>query len=79
MFNFRIIDTPDGNQIIDTTLKTPYTALTPLQMVEYMEIDNRLAYVERIKKRQKREVERQRKAKKNPFYRLVCACRMVIL
>ena len=36
MFNFRIIDTPDGNQIIDRSLKTPYNALTPLQMVEYM-------------------------------------------
>ena len=36
MFNFRIIETPDGNQIIDRSLKTPYNALTPLQMVEYM-------------------------------------------
>ena len=42
MFNFRIIDTPDGNQIIDRNLKTPYKALTPLQMVEYLEMDNRL-------------------------------------
>ena len=39
MFNFRLINTPDGNQIIDCTLKTPYNSLTPLQMVEYMEID----------------------------------------
>ena len=36
MFNFRIIDTVDGNQIIDRQLKTPYNALTPTQMVEYM-------------------------------------------
>ena len=47
MFDFRIIDTPDGNQIIDRNLKTPYNALTPLQMVEYLEIDNRLAYMDR--------------------------------
>lgn len=39
MFNFRIINLPDGNQIIDPSLKTPYNALTPLQMVEYQEID----------------------------------------
>ena len=46
MFDFRIIDTPDGNQIIDRNLKTPYNALTPLQMVEYLEMDNRLAYMD---------------------------------
>ena len=39
MFNFRIIDTADGNQIIDRQLKTPHTALTPVQMVEYTEMD----------------------------------------
>lgn len=33
MFNFRIIDTVDGNQIIDRNLKTPYNSLTPVQMV----------------------------------------------
>ena len=47
MFNFRIIDTVDGNQIIDRQLKTPYNALTPTQMVEYMEMDNQLAYMDR--------------------------------
>ena len=47
IFNFRIIDTPDGNQIIDRTLKTPLNALTPLQMLEYNEMDNRLAYMDR--------------------------------
>ena len=45
MFEFRIIDTPDGNQIIDRNLKTPYKALTTLQMVEYLEMDNRLAEI----------------------------------
>lgn len=44
MFNFRIINMADGNQIIDRNLKTPYEALTPLQMVEYAEMDNRLIY-----------------------------------
>ena len=45
MFDFRLINTPDGNQIIDTTLKTPYSSITPLQMEEYIEIDNQLAYI----------------------------------
>ncbi len=42
MFDFRIIETVDENQIIDRNLKTPYSTLTPLQMVEYMEMDNSL-------------------------------------
>ena len=48
MFEFRIIDTVDGNQIIDRKLKTPYKALTPLQMIEYHEMDVRLAYMDRM-------------------------------
>lgn len=42
MFEFRIIDTADGNQVIRRDLKTPYNALTPLQFVEYTEIDAQL-------------------------------------
>lgn len=51
MFNFRIIDTADGNQIIDRNFKTPYKAFTPLQMVEYLEMDNRLAYMDRMERK----------------------------
>ena len=55
MFDFRLINLPDGNQIIDINLKTPYGSLTPLQMEEYIEIDNQLAYMERMKKRRQKE------------------------
>lgn len=79
MFNFRIINTPDGNQIIDQTLKTPYAALTPLQMVEYMEIDNQLAYMERMEQKAKKEAERQRKLVRNPLFRIAYACGIVTL
>ena len=61
MFDFRLINTPDGNQIIDFTLKTPYSSITPLQMEEYIEIDNQLAYMERMERKQKREAERKQK------------------
>ena len=61
MFNFRLINTPDGNQIIDTTLKTPYSSLTPIEMMEYTEVDNRLAYMERMERKQQREAECKRK------------------
>ena len=74
MFNFRLINTPDGNQIIDTTLKTPYSSLTPLQMVEYIDVDNRLAYMERMERKQQREAERQRKFTYKLFNKVACMC-----
>ena len=73
-FNFRIINTPDGNQIIDETLKTPYTALNTIQMMEYTEVDNNLAYMRRLERQKRRESERQRKFARNPLWKLACAC-----
>lgn len=56
MFDFRIINLPDGNQVIDRTLKTPYEALTPVQMVEYTEMDNNMFRMDRMEqKRSKKE------------------------
>lgn len=77
MFDFRIIDTSDGNQIIDRNLKTPYKALTPLQMVEYLEMDNRLAYMDRIERKARAEAERKRKIARNPIYKMACLCGLV--
>lgn len=76
MFNFRIINTPDGNQIIDRRLKTPYSALTPLQMAEYAEMDNRLDFMDRMEQKARTEAERKRKAKRNPIFRIACLCRL---
>lgn len=72
MFNFRIITTADGNQIIDRNLKTPYEALTPLQMVEYTEMDNRLLIMDRMERKVREKAEHMRKVAKNPFYRIAC-------
>lgn len=72
MFNFRIIDTADGNQIIDRNLKTPYDALTPTQMMEYMEMDNSLAFMDRMERKAKQKAEHMKKVARNPFYRLAC-------
>ena len=74
MFDFRLINTPDGNQIIDTTLKTPYDSITPIEMLEYMEVDNRLAYMERMERKQKRETERKRKFIYRFMHKVACAC-----
>lgn len=60
MFNFRIVNTPDGNQIIDRTLKTPYSSLTPVQMVEYTEMDNQLAFMDRQKQRQRKRSQKEK-------------------
>ena len=74
MFEFRLINTPDGNQVIDTTLKTPYSSLTPLQMEEYIEMDNQLAYMERMERKQKREAEQKQKLSYKIMHKVVCAC-----
>ena len=72
MFNFRIINTADGNQIIDRNLKTPYDALTPTQMVEYTEMDKSLAFMDRMERKAREKAEHMRKLAKNPFYRMAC-------
>lgn len=77
MFDFRIIDTPDGNQIIDRNLKTPYKVLTPLQMVEYAEMDVQLAYMDMVERKARAEAERRRKIARNPIYKMACLCGLV--
>ena len=65
MFDFRIINTADGNQIIDRSLKTPYNALTPVDFAEYAEMDNKIFEMDRILKKKKRE-----KKNKTIFHKL---------
>ena len=76
MFNFRIITCPDGTQIIDPSLKTPYSALTPDQMQEYIEIDTQIAFMERLKRKAKRELDHKCKMKRNPLYKAACMFRL---
>lgn len=72
MFDFRIIEIEDGRQIIDMRIKTPYESLTPLQMVEYTEMDAQLAIMDRMKRKIRREEERKRKTARNLLYRILC-------
>ncbi len=74
MFGFRIINTQDGNQVIDTTLKTPYSALTAVQMVEYTEMDKQMALMERMKRR---ETGHRRKPAKDFLHKLASFCGIV--
>lgn len=77
MFNFRIINTPDGNQVIDDTLKTPFNSLTPSQMEDYIEMDKQLVYMERQKKKECKEMERKRKLEQNPLWKIISFCGIV--
>lgn len=77
MFDFRIINTTDGNQIIDRQLKTPYSSLTPVQMLEYAEMEDRLAYMDRLEKKARQKAEHIRKLAKNPLYKMACIVGLV--
>ena len=70
MFNFRIINMPDGNQVIDSSFKTPFNSLTPDQMEDYIEMDKQLAFMERMKEKERKAAERKRKMR-NPLWRIV--------
>ena len=78
MFNFRLINTPDGNQIIDTTLKTPYDSITAVEMLEYMEVDARLEYMKRMERKEQRETERKRKLIYRFIHKLAYVCGIVL-
>ena len=72
MFNFRIINTADGNQIIDRNIKTPYDALTPTQMMEYTELDNQMFFMDRMECKHRQKAEHMKKITKNPVYKIDC-------
>ena len=72
MFNFRIIACLDGTDIIDTTLKTPYSSLTPSQMEDYIEMDKKPAYMVRMKEKERKKMEHRRKIGRNLLYRVAC-------
>ena len=74
MFEFRLINTPDGNQIIDTTLKTPYDSITPLEMMEYMEVDAKLEYIKRMERKQAKEAERKQRFTYRFMHKVAYAC-----
>lgn len=77
MFDFRIIETEDGNQVIRRDLKTPYSALTPMQYIEYTNMEVQLYIADRQKEGFLKEADRRRKLARNPFVRLACFCGLV--
>lgn len=63
MYHFRIIALPDGNQVIDTTLTTPYNSLDVIAMMEYEEVDRQLYQAKRLQKKAERETRKSLKEK----------------
>lgn len=62
MFEFRLITANDGTQVIDTNLKTPYESLTPMQLLEYQEVSDRLYFMKRMGRKGKKK-NRSRKVR----------------
>lgn len=77
MYDFRIITCADGSEIIDRSLKTPYSALTPTQMTEYQEVNVQIAISDRMKRKAQREEEKRRRREKSLLYRMACMCGIV--
>lgn len=77
MFDFRIIDTEDGSQIIRRDLKTPFDSLPFVELIEYIEMDKQMAIMDSIRKKQQKEEERKQKLERNPLWKLACFCGLV--
>lgn len=77
VFSFRIINTPDGNQVIDSSLKTPYDSLELSEMIEYIEMDKQMAIMDNMRKRQQKEEERRYRLENNLLWRLAYLCGLV--
>lgn len=76
-FGFKIIVCSNGTEIIDRNKTTSYSELTPLEMVEYMEMDTQLFLMDRMERIAREEMERRRKFVRNPFYRIAVLCGLV--
>lgn len=51
-FNFRIIQTANGCEVIDESLKTPFNSLEPSALVDYFNVENMLFAIHRDKQKE---------------------------
>ena len=75
MFDFIIIDTEDGIQVIDRNHGVQYSALSLIQMEEYMEVDSQLAFMDRMQRRAR--AGGKRRLVKEILRKLACFCGLV--
>ena len=55
MFNFRIINMPNGTQIVDRSVQTPYNTLNSTQLIEYINMETHINNLLRINKKRKKD------------------------
>lgn len=72
-FNFRIITTADGNQIIDRTQETSCDSMSPIEMLDYLQVEESLYFAERQRKKVKIQNESILNRLKNIFRKKVFA------
>lgn len=71
-FDFRIVKSEDGTEIVEPGIITLCSSLTPEKLIEYIEMDNQIACMKRMIKREKKE---QRKSFiKNSFFKFTRMC-----
>ncbi len=71
MFNFRIIRTAEGLEIIDRTLSTSSDLLNPFELMDYVALEDTLAFMDRKRRISRKRSRRKRKLARNPLYRLL--------
>ena len=54
-FNFRIITTANGNQIIDTTQETLCDSMSAVEMLDYLQVEESLYFAERQRRKMKQK------------------------
>lgn len=76
-FNFRIIEQPDGSQVIDSKVKTPMDSLTYDMQEEYMKVNIQLAISERMKREENRKLDQKKRFKYKLLHRVACFCGII--
>lgn len=71
MFNFRIITTAEGLEIIDRTLTTSSDLLNPFELMDYVKLEDTLAFMDRKRRISRKRSRQQKKTCKDPLYRLL--------
>ena len=72
MFKFRLIDMPNGIQIIDENLMTPYDSITPEQMIDYIRVEQAMNVIKIHKRNREVYNMRGRKTIKAVLFKIAC-------
>ena len=76
-FNFRIVKSANGVEVIDRNRIKLIAELTPCALIEYKRTENDLYFMDRQKIKEQREAERKRKLTYKFLHKLACACGII--